>query len=407
LRITNVRVYEVSRYVEHQEPFWEERQCRPVDIYPECDAEPFNEWNVERVSSKLYKVKGHYLEIETDEGLRGIFGPLGAPVGDIEAFIILRRLKRILVGSDPFEREKLWDKMYRYLVHGRKGYSMMAISSVDCALWDLIGKALKTPVYRLLGGPTRTEIPAYASMLGHSLDPEMVSKRCEELVEAGFKSMKWFLRYGPKHGLSGFEKNLNLVKTIRDTVGYGIDLMVDAWMGWNVDYAFKMACSLDKYEVKWIEEPLLPDDLEGYVRLKRRMNRSGLHVLLAGGEHEYTRWGFLQLLRAGALDIIQPDIAWAGGITETLKICALASSYGIQVIPHTKSVPLTLHLAFSRPSWEIPIAEYLIKWNVVNQAPLKVKHLPEKGVFKPPETPGLGLELDESKVQRREFRVER
>lgn len=395
MRIRDVKLYKVSTTIRCEGVFWEERLLRPIDVYPEHDAEKPGEWNVMKVGDNLCRVQGIFVEIESDEGLRGIFGPIGAPIGDIEAFIISRRLKPLLIGSDPFEREKLWDKMYRLLVHGRKGYAMMAISAVDCALWDLLGKALNKPVYVLLGGPTRDRIQAYASMLGFSIDPSKAEKRAEEYVEKGFKSMKWFLRYGPQHGIKGFERNVNLVKTIRDAVGYDVDIMVDAWMSWNVDYSFKMACALDRYEVSWLEEPLMPDDLAGYMRLRERMRSAGLSVKLAGGEHEYTRWGFKILIDNKIFDILQPDIAWAGGITETLKICSMASASGIQVIPHTSVMVATLNLAFGLPASVIPLAEYLVKWNIVNQAAYRTQYHPVSGEFDRPKLPGLGLELRE------------
>ena len=401
MRIRDVKLYKVSTTVRYEGVFWEERLLRPIDVYPEHDAEKPGEWNVKSVGENLYRIQGTFVEIESDEGLKGVFGPIGAPIGDIEAFIVSRRLKPLLVGADPFEREKLWDKMYRLLVHGRKGYAMMAISAVDCALWDLLGKALNKPVYVLLGGPTRDKIQAYASMLGFSIDPSEAGKRAEEYVEKGFKSMKWFLRYGPQHGIKGFERNVNLVKAVRDAVGYDVDIMVDAWMSWNVDYSFKMACALDRYEVLWLEEPLMPDDLAGYMRLKEKMRSAGLSIKLAGGEHEYTRWGFKILIDNQVFDILQPDIAWAGGITETLKICSIASASGIQVIPHTAVMAATLNLAFGLPANVIPLAEYLVKWNIVNQAVYGTQYHPISGEFDRPKLPGLGLEFrkDAEKVE--------
>jgi len=373
--------------------FWEERLLRPIDIYPEHDTEGPGEWNLVRINSDLYKVRGTFIEIESDEGLKGIFGPLGAPIGDIEAFIISRRLKPLLIGSNPFEIEKLWDKMYRLLVHGRKGYAMMAISAVDCALWDLLGKALNKPVYALLGGPTRDKVQAYASMLGFSVDPSDVGKRAMEYAERGFKYQKWFMRYGPQHGVKGFEKNVGLVKAIRDAIGYDVDIMIDAWMSWNVDYSFKMACALDRYEVLWLEEPLMPDDLAGYIQLSKKIRSAGLSIKLAGGEHEYTRWGFKTLIDNQIFDVLQPDIAWAGGITEVLKICSIASANALQVIPHTAVMAATLHLAFSLPATVVPLAEYLVKWNIINQAVYETQYHPMSGAFEAPKLPGLGLEF--------------
>jgi len=218
MQIKDVKFYVASTIIEHEDPFWEERLIRPIDVYPEHDMEGPGEWNVVKIAPNRYRVRGTFIEVESDEGVSGLFGPIGAPVGDVEAFIINRKLKPLLLGSDPMEIEKLWDKMYRFLVHGRRGYGIMAISAVDCALWDLVGKALNKPVYALLGGPTRGKLQAYASMLGFSVEPLKAGERARRYADMGFKHQKWFMRYGPQHGVKGFERSLELVKAIRDAV---------------------------------------------------------------------------------------------------------------------------------------------------------------------------------------------
>ena len=369
-------------------PFWEERLVRPVDVYPKYKKVSAGEFlKVSEVETE--PVTSHVLII-TDEGVTGVSSPIRGP---IQLQIIDTQVKPFLLGEDPLAIERLWDIMYRSCVHGRKGETMMAISAVDCALWDLIGKARGEPVYRLLGGPTRGEVRAYASTLGYSLDPKDVEKRAQQFVEEGYTAMKWFFRYGPSDGVKGMKKNLELVKTIRDAVGYDVDLMVDCWMSWSVPYTLKMAKKMERYELAWIEEPLMPDLLDGYAKLT-----STLETPISGGEHEYTRWGFKEILQKDAMDIIQPDITWAGGITEILKICALASSYGVPVIPHTGCIEATIQLLFSQTQTLCPIAEYLIKYNQVFQSVYKNPLTPERGFFKPPTRPGLGIELDESKI---------
>jgi L-rhamnonate dehydratase len=167
MKITNVRVFKLSGILEHQGEFWEERLVRPVDIYPEHKAEGAT-W-LEKVSEGKYRNIAHFLQIETDSGVYGI----GGPMSDDQAYIITKQLAPLLIGHDPLAIERIWDRMYRMMVHGRKGVVMMAISVVDCALWDLKGRYFNAPVYQLLGGPTRDSIPAYASALGYSLDPEL------------------------------------------------------------------------------------------------------------------------------------------------------------------------------------------------------------------------------------------
>jgi L-alanine-DL-glutamate epimerase-like enolase superfamily enzyme len=397
-RIRDIKVLEIFTTLNYDGDFWEERLIRPIDIYPEHDVEGpsvMAEGATLQINKSTYKTRGIFVQIETDEGLSSVFGPIGAPDGSVEAFIILRRLRNILIGCDVLEREKIWDKMYRLMVHDRKGTGMIAISAIDCCLWDLFGKITNMPVYRLIGGPTREKLQAYASMLGFSVKPKDVEKVSREYYNMGFKCQKWFMRFGPQHGVKGFEDNIKVVKTIRDALGNEVEIMVDAWMSWSVEYAFKIMCTLDRYDVLWVEEPLMPDNLEGYIKLRRLKDSAGLHIKLAGGEHEYTRWGFKTLIDNKIFDILQPDIAWAGGLTECLKICAMASANDVQVIPHTAVMPVTLHLAFGVPMTLTPLAEYLVKWNVVNQAFFKTRYEPKLGFFEPPKLPGLGLELRE------------
>jgi L-alanine-DL-glutamate epimerase-like enolase superfamily enzyme len=161
-----------------------------------------------------------------------------------------------------------------------------------------------------------------------------------------------------------------------------------------VPYTIKMAEQLEEFNPRWLEEPVLPDKIESYAEIRRRVN-----VPISGGEHEYTRWGMKQLLDAQAVDVLQPDIYWCGGITETLKICALASAYDVPVVPHGHSTQATAHLIGSQPPSLCPILEYLLKWNVIHQWFLKDPLVPVKGVVTLPETPGLGMDLDESKIE--------
>lgn len=387
MRIEDVRTFTLRGLMPCEGEFWEERLVRPIDVYQRFREE--GPGSLKRVSESTVEVAGTYLEIATDEGVSGIAGPIDS----LQVSIINGSLKPLLLGEDPYQVEKFWDQMYRLMVHGRKGETMMAISAVDCALWDLKGKALKQPVYKLLGGPTRDRVRAYASTLGYSLKPEAVAKRCQSFVEEGYTAMKWFFRHSPADGVKGVERNLELVKTVRDTVGYNVDLMVDCWMSWSVPYTIKMAGKLERYELAWIEEPLLPDDVDGYAEVA-----AAVETPIAGGEHEYTRWGFNELIKHKALDILQPDIMWAGGISEVLKICALASVTDVSVVPHTGFMASTVNLLLSQTETLCPIAEYLVKWNMINQAFYKEQLKPEKGFFKPTSKPGLGFEFDEGKV---------
>ncbi len=241
------------------------------------------------------------------------------------------------------------------------------------------------------------KIPAYASMLGFSLKPDDVARRCQEHAEKGFTAMKWFFRHGPGSGLPGIKKNVELVRAIRDSVGYDLDLMLDCWMSWSVPYAVKMAKKLERYELAWLEEPLMPDDIDGYVKLRRKVE-----VPIAGGEHEYTRWGARDLLTRGAVDVLQLDVTWAGGITEMRKVCALASAEGVPVIPHAGWVEPAQCITFSQPQQTCPMIEYLVKYAVIQQAFNRRKLKPDKGYFHPPSKIGLGFEPQMDKLVEQE-----
>src|SRR5690606_35160275 len=186
----------------------------------------------EKAGENAFSITAYFVRIETDADVYGIGGPMPRN----QAFVIETQLKNLLIGHDPLAIERLWDRMYRVSIHGRKGVEMMAISVIDCALWDLKGKWYDAPVYQLLGGPTRTEIPAYASALGYSLDPELVQERVQGMVAQGYKATKWFFRDGPTDGKAGIERNMRLVRTLRESSGPDVDIMLDAWSSWDVPY---------------------------------------------------------------------------------------------------------------------------------------------------------------------------
>ena len=388
MKITDVRLLQLQGTMEFAGEFWEERLIRPVDIYPEHKAEGPT-W-LEKHGEGRYRMTSIFVEIQTDEGVTGI----GGPIPRDQAFIIGTDLRRLLIGSDPRANELIWDRLYRHSIHGRKGATMMAISAIDCALWDLKGKWASAPVYRLLGGPTRTEIPAYASALGYSIEPEKAAQRAREMVAQGFRATKWFFRNGPADGPEGVRRNVELVRALREAIGPDVDLMLDCWSSWDVPYTLRMAYLLLDYFPRWLEEPVLADKISSYAAIRERSP-----IPISGGEHEYTRWGLKQLMDARAVDVLQPDIYWCGGITETLKICAIASTYDLPVVPHGHSTNATAHLIASQPTPLCPLLEYLIKWNEIHQFFLKRPLRPEGGVVRLPEEPGIGMELDDDKVE--------
>jgi L-alanine-DL-glutamate epimerase-like enolase superfamily enzyme len=369
-------------------PLWEERLIRPIDIYPEHKAEGAH--YTARYPDGAYRIEAVFLTVESDDGVSGISGPITAE----QAAIVGQQLAPLAIGEDPRATERIWDKLYRAQVHGRGGAAMMALSALDCALWDLKGKWAGVPVFRLLGGPTRTIIPTYASCLGYSLEPDRVRERSQELVRQGYGAMKWFFRDGPQDGRAGIARNLDLARTLREAVGDDVDIMLDCWMSWDVPYTIAMAERLTELRPRWLEEPLMADkEREGVALIRQKTT-----VPIATGEHQYTRWGLKGLMDSRSADVLQPDIYWAGGISEITKICTIASTYDLPVVPHGHSVPATAHLIASQPSNLCPILEYLIKWNQVHQFFWKEPLQPVNGFVTLTERPGFGMELDESKI---------
>lgn len=392
MKIADVRILRLSGVMEVDGVFWEERLIQPIDIYPEHKSAPREMFG--RQKEKDYRVTANFLEIESDSGVIGIGGPLG----DNLAYIIGTILKPMLLDQDPLAIERIWDRMYRASVHGRKGPEMMAISAVDCALWDLKGNHFDAPVCTLLGGPVRKEIPAYASALGYSLSPDLVAQRVQEFKAAGYGATKWFFRDGPTDGKAGKTRNEDLVRNLREAAGPNMDIMLDCWMSWDVPYTIDMAHRIKQYDPLWLEEPVMPDKISQYAQI-----RAASPVPISGGEHEYTRWGLKQLMDAQACDVLQPDIYWAGGISEVTKICALASAYDLPVIPHGHSIPASIHLIAAWPEVTCPMLEYLIKWNDIHQFFLAHPVKPMNGMVKIPTGPGMGMSLQLEKCESIEY----
>ncbi len=288
--------------------------------------------------------------------------------------------------------------MHRIMVHGRQGDAMLAISAVDCALWDLKGNWLGQPVFRLLGGPTRDAMPCYASMLGFAVrDLGRVRDRAAEYQALGYRAQKWFFRHGPMSGPEGMRDNVALVRTLRETLGEDADIMMDCWQSFDPIYAVELAERIAEFRPRWLEECVMPDRIDSYLRVKEATT-----IPLSGAEHEYTRWGFKRFIDAGALDVLQPDIYWAGGLSEVLKIAAYASVHDLMVIPHGHSTPAGLHFSLAQSPLLTPLQEYLVKWNAINQHFLAHPLVPEAGALHVPTQPGLGMALDQTKIETQE-----
>jgi L-rhamnonate dehydratase len=288
------------------------------------------------------------VEIFTDAGHVGIGNAALAP--RLTKQTIDLYLTPLLVGADPFDSEFLWQHMYRKtLAFGRKGVAMTAISAVDIAIWDLMGKASGQPVFKLLGGRTKRRIPVYASRL-YSQPLDQLAAEAAAYKKAGYRAMKLRFGWGPLDGAAGMQKNLDLLRTVRETVGDDVDIMADAYMGWTLDYARRMIPLIEPFHLRWLEEAVIPDDLYGYASLKA-MGR----VPIAGGEHAFTVYEFRDLLEARGLDYIQFDTNRVGGITQARKIAALAEAYSVPVVPHAGQMH-NYHVVMA--SLNSPMAEF-------------------------------------------------
>ena len=339
------------------------------------------------------------VEIFTDNGLVGIGNAALAPQAAKKVIDVY--LKDLLIGQDPWDFEFLWQHMYRRtMAFGRKGIGMAAISALDIAIWDILGKSAKQPVYRLLGGRTKQRIPVYASRLYSSELPQLASE-AKRYKEEGYKAMKLRFGWGPTDGAAGMHKNVDLVRTVRETVGDGVDVMADAYMGWTLDYAKRMLPLLEQFNLRWLEEPVIPDDIHGYAELK-----SYARIPIAGGEHEFTVYGFRDLLEARAVDYIQFDTSRVGGITQARKIAALAEAHSIPVIPHAGQMH-NFHVVMA--SLNSPMAEYFpmvdvevgneLFWYIFSGEP-KAK---DGFIDLDENVPGLGLSINESALAKFEI----
>ena len=327
------------------------------------------------------------VEAELADGTVGLGVSVG---GEPACYIVERHLSRFVEGQDVRNVERIWDQMWRAtLPYGRKGLTIQAISAVDLALWDLLGKLRGEPVYALLGGRTKDRLPVYATTARPDLAKAM-----------GFVAAKFPCEYGPADGDEGLRRNVETVKRHREAVGPDFPLMIDCYMGLTVPYAIRFARAIEPYNIRWIEEFLPPDDYDGYHAVKQAVSS----CLLTTGEHEYTRYGFRELIARRCADILQPDVNWVGGITEARRIVAMAAAYDLPVIPHGSSV-FSYHLQYAFTN--CPMAEFLIMSPEADEiVPLfgdlfVTEPLPKDGWIDIPDTPGWGVELNRSALRLR------
>ncbi|WP_136162958.1 L-rhamnonate dehydratase [Sphingomonas flavalba] len=336
------------------------------------------------------------VEIFTDDGHVGIGNAALSP--HVTKALIDRHLAPLLIGENPWDTEFLWQHMYRRtMAYGRKGVAMVAISAIDIALWDLMGKSAGQPCYRLMGGRTKPKIPVYASRL-YSTPLDVLAAEAARYKADGYKAMKLRFGWGPVDGADGMQRNLALVRTVREVVGDGVDIMADAYMGWSLDYAKRMMRLLEPFNLRWLEEPIIPDDVHGYAELRRFGTTP-----IAAGEHEFALYGFRQLIEAKAVDYIQFDTNRVGGLTAARKIAALAEAHSIPVVPHAGQMH-NYHVVMA--SLNSPIAEFFppvdvevgneLFWLIFKGEPMAKDGFVELDDA----VPGLGLEIDERALAR-------
>lgn len=292
-------------------------------------------------------------EVESDDGTIGIGNAALAPTVVKKA--IDDWYAALVIGEDPFDYAYIWEKMYRRThAWGRRGIGMTAISAIDIAIWDLMGKLTGKPVFKLLGGRTKEKIPVYYSKL-YAGPVETMQAEAEKAMKQGYQGFKSRFGYGPKDGMAGMRENLKRVEALREVIGYDRDLMLEAYMGWNLDYTRRMLPKLEKYEPRWLEEPVIADDIRGYAELNKGP------IPISGGEHEFGLLGCAQLLQAGAVSVLQYDTNRVGGITAAQKINAVAEAHQVPVIPHAGQMH-NYHLTMA--NLNCPISEYFPVFDV-------------------------------------------
>lgn len=365
-----------------------QRQVRPLDIYAE-DRAPL--LHVPDGAGGPPLLRALYLRVKSSDGPEGLYGPIDEPV----ARVVMSDLEGFLVGQDALAGEVVWDKLQRLDRHSRHGHLKMAISAVDNALWDLRGKAFGAPVWQLLGGPSRSDIPVYASTLGLSHEPGELEKKARELVEAGFSGQKWFFAHGPGDGWRAMGTNIELVERLRETVGPVHPIMFDAFMAWDLSYARQWASAVEQLSPAWLEEPLAPGSYAGYREL-----RKSTRIPLAAGEHLYDRAEVLPFLSEGLISVLQTDPEWCGGVTELVRLCNLAEVFGVPVIPHGHGLHAALHVVASRSPQVCPMMEYLVNVMPSRHYFDKAAPVPANGHIKLPTAAGFGIELDQERATR-------
>lgn len=333
------------------------------------------------------------VQIDTDDGIYGLGSASGN--GELIETIVGKVLKPLLLGMDPTNIDAIWDKAYVRGGHkefGTRGIGVVALSGVDIALWDILGKAHGVPLYQLLGGKCRDKVPVYATAL-YPEEPSKVAKRARVFAEQGFHGVKIKVGFD-------LDQDIRIVRAVRAELGKDFVVMTDANQGYGIDVALKASDAFADCGAFWLEEPLFVDDIEGHAILREK-GRTPIAV----GENLNMLYGFENFIMRGAVDFIQPDVARAGGISEIKKISALAAKHKVPVSFHTwgDGVALAASVHLSAAIENCIVMELDYTYNPLREELLREPFKVKDGYLLPPEKPGLGIELDKSALERFAF----
>jgi D-galactarolactone cycloisomerase len=333
------------------------------------------------------------VRVDTDEGISGIGSASGN--GELIEVIVAKVIKPLLVGMDPTEIDTIWDKAYVRGGHkefGTRGIGVVALSGVDMALWDILGKAHGVPLYQLLGGKCRDKVPVYATAL-YPEEPAKVARRARGFAEQGFHGVKIKVGFD-------LDQDIRIVRAVREELGKDFIVMTDANQGYSVDVALKASDAFADCGAYWLEEPLFVEDIEGHAILREKSKTP-----IAVGENLHMCYAFENFIMRGAVDFIQPDVARAGGITEIRKITALAARHKVPVSFHTwgDGVALAASVHLSAALKDCIVMELDYTYNPLREELLREPFKVQNGFLIPPERPGLGIELNPNALERFAF----
>jgi L-alanine-DL-glutamate epimerase-like enolase superfamily enzyme len=321
--------------------------------------------------------------VTTDHGLEGIGVTYHEVGGEATRELIARNITPKLIGRDPLETEAIWQEFFHYLRGvGRKGLMYCALSAVDIALWDLKGKIVDLPLYRLLGG-NRTKVPVYASGGWTSYTDEELVAEMQGMVARGFKTIKCKVGF---EGGQNIRRDAERIRKVREAVGPDIQLLVDANNSFDAATAIQLANRIREFDITFFEEPVFADDIAGLARFKR-----GTDIPLATGEHEYTKFGVRDLVANEAADIVQVDGARAGGYTEMLKCAAITQAWNLKFAPHAME---NIHLQLVAALPNALFLERLLMFEELTAKVFDNAPVPVDGFMHVPDLPGLGLRLN-------------